>query len=82
MFVGRENELRQLKEALSNPLAKATLVYGRRRMGKTTLIREALKDSTAIRIMYRGIVQVSSRTISDISILVSRALGLGDIAFP
>ena len=82
MFVGREKELRQLKEALSNPLTKATLVYGRRRMGKTTLIREALKDSTAVRIMYRGIVQASSKTISDISILVSRALSLGDIAFP
>lgn len=51
-------------------------------MGKTTLIREALKDSTAVRIMYRGIVQVSSKTISDISILVSRALGLGEVTVP
>lgn len=51
-------------------------------MGKTTLIREALRDSTAVRIMYRGIVQVSSKTINDVSILVSRALGLGEISFP
>ena len=62
-------------------MAKATLVYGRRRMGKTTLIREALRGSTAVRIMYREIVQVSSKTISDVSILVSRALGLGEISF-
>lgn len=32
--------------------------------------------------MYRGIVQTSSRTISDVSLIVSRALGLGEIAFP
>ena len=42
-FYGREKELRQIKEALEDKAAKAILVYGRRRMGKTTLIKEAIK---------------------------------------
>ena len=42
MFVGRTEELRQLNEAFSRDHS-ATLVYGKRRVGKTTLIKRALE---------------------------------------
>ena len=44
MFVGRRNELSLLREEISSPRASLAIVYGRRRVGKSTLIREAIKE--------------------------------------
>lgn len=43
MFVGREKELKTIQDFLSN--RGALLIYGLRRVGKTTLINEAAKNS-------------------------------------
>ena len=43
MFVGRKNELNKIMDFLQNP--GSLLVYGLRRIGKTTLIKKALNDS-------------------------------------
>ncbi len=41
MFIGRENELKALSSELSSWKKKtAVLVYGKRRVGKSTLINE------------------------------------------
>ena len=44
MFVGREEELAEIKRTLETSRFEATLIYGRRRVGKTELIREALEN--------------------------------------
>ena len=45
MFVGRQRELNALTAELSNWKKKtAILVYGKRRVGKSTLIKEAAKS--------------------------------------
>ncbi len=44
-FVGRERERRAFDEFLRSPDAELVAVYGRRRVGKTFLIRELLRDS-------------------------------------
>ena len=45
MFIGREKELRQLNAELSSWKRKtAVLVYGKRRVGKSTLLSEAAKS--------------------------------------
>ena len=41
MLIGRVNEVRKLKDALSSASSEFIAVYGRRRVGKTYLIREA-----------------------------------------
>ena len=41
MIIGREEELRVLREALDSEYSSFLAVYGRRRIGKTFLIREA-----------------------------------------
>ena len=47
MFVGREEELKALSAELSAWKKKtAVLIYGKRRVGKSTLIREAAKAFT------------------------------------
>lgn len=43
MFIAREKELAELKHQFSGHERTAVLVYGKRRIGKSTLIREAAK---------------------------------------
>ena len=59
MFVGREVELQQLGEAFAQEHS-ATLVYGKRRVGKTTLIKQALLNQKKESLYYeciKGTVQ-------------------------
>ncbi len=44
MFIGREEECKQLKDFLEDNESKAALIYGVRRIGKTSLIRESIKN--------------------------------------
>lgn len=43
MFIGRESELIKLEKMYSTNEFQFAVIYGRRRVGKTTLIREFLK---------------------------------------
>ena len=45
-FYNRENEIRRLSKALSSTQAKLVVLYGRRRCGKSTLIRQILPDDS------------------------------------
>lgn len=51
MFIGREKELAIIKEALSKNTA-SVMVYGKRKIGKTTLITHALKEDSNKTIYY------------------------------
>ena len=44
MFIGRERELASLKEFYDKDGIGMTVIYGRRRIGKSTLITEFVKD--------------------------------------
>ena len=48
MFIGRKKELLELSDTLSSDKFEATLIYGRRRVGKTELINESLKIHQAL----------------------------------
>ena len=52
MFIGRKKELTELKEKINNNRFEAILLYGRRRIGKTELIKEATKSFDGIYIYY------------------------------
>lgn len=45
MIIGREHEIKKLKRALSSEYSEFIAVYGRRRVGKTFLIKEAFDYS-------------------------------------
>ena len=47
MFVGREHELSVLEETYNQSGFRMTVIYGRRRIGKSTLITEFIKDKKA-----------------------------------
>jgi AAA+ ATPase superfamily predicted ATPase len=44
MFYNRERELEKLNEVYSFPGSSFLVIYGRRRVGKTALVREFLRD--------------------------------------
>ena len=48
MFIGRERELKYLNEFYNKPGVGMTVIYGRRRIGKSTLISEFVKDKKKI----------------------------------
>ena len=53
MFVGRENELRELRKEFSDWNKKtAVLVYGKRRVGKSTLINKAADSFEGVVVNY------------------------------
>ncbi len=54
MFVARDKELTLINEILAKPSGSA-LIYGKRKVGKTTLITEALKSSKDKTIYYECI---------------------------
>lgn len=42
-FFGRENELKEISRAIESNRMEAILIYGRRRVGKTEIIKQAIK---------------------------------------
>ena len=52
MFIGREEELEELLEKIINDHFESILIYGRKRIGKTELIKEATKSANSKVIYY------------------------------
>ena len=48
MFIGRQQELAELARLYDTGRFQCAIVYGRRRVGKTSLINEFIKDKEAI----------------------------------
>ena len=59
MFIAREYEIKALKEALNSDRKCTILLYGRRRIGKTALVNEVLKDMDDAAIIYHEFHQVT-----------------------
>lgn len=57
MFIGRKKELSMILSQLNHEGLRAVLVYGRRRVGKTELIKEAIKQSNlpALNLLARNV---------------------------
>ncbi len=81
MFIGRQEELKKLKKEISSDKKSAVLIYGKRRIGKSTLIAEALKgfkgtviDHFCVQSSLEGNLELLSRS-------VSRALNMPQLSF-
>ena len=51
-FIGRDNEIKKLTEAFKNDRYEGILVYGRRRVGKTEMLKEAIRRSGLTSLYY------------------------------
>ena len=82
MFIGREKELRQLNAELSSWKRKtAVLVYGKRRVGKSTLLSEAAKSFEGVVINHMCVTSTFEGNMELIYRSVSEGLGLPNIRF-
>ena len=81
MFIGRERELVSLKEFYEKDGIGMTVIYGRRRIGKSTLITEFVKDKKNI--FYTATKVGKNRNLELFSSQVLELLmpGMGDISF-
>jgi len=79
MFVNRESELQTLQNEYNTPHSSLSVIYGRRRVGKTTLIREFIKDKPVI---YYYATEVNfSMQLRSFTKDIMELLGLSNIAF-
>lgn len=65
MFIGRKRELNDLNRRYRNGKFEFAVIYGRRRVGKTTLINEFVKDKEVI--FYTGIESNSKENLESLS---------------
>lgn len=59
MLTGREKEIQELRQAYDSDESKFVAVFGRRRIGKTYLVREVFQDNFAF--TYSGMAQASTK---------------------
>lgn len=62
MLIGRTKELRDLQQCLESPEAELVAVYGRRRVGKTFLIRRFIEQTDCIAFQFTGIQGAKLKT--------------------
>lgn len=74
MFIGRKKELQQIHQSLKTNKSSTILIYGRRRIGKTSLINEALKSYTGIKIVYTAIPDEIEKNTLNLSKLTGSIL--------
>jgi AAA+ ATPase superfamily predicted ATPase len=77
LFIGRQSELALLSAELTTDKSSLAIVYGRRRIGKSTLIREAIKDR--IHVFYQATRVTSSLNLESFKAEVAHALGADDL---
>ena len=65
MFVGREKELQKLNELYQSDQFEFVVFYGRRRVGKTTLIREFMQEKKGI--YYMAVEGAKKENLSGLS---------------
>ena len=74
MFIGRERELSKLNKMYQSEMFEFAVLYGRRRVGKTTLIREFMQDKDGI--FYMSIEGTKKENLQGLSKAVLSQDGL------
>ena len=59
MLIGREKEIQELRQAYDSEESKFVAIFGRRRIGKTYLVREVFHDKFAF--SYSGMAKASTK---------------------
>ena len=63
MFYGRIEELRELKKRYSSKKWEVGIVYGQRRIGKTSLILESVKNTKHIYLLCANTTEEDNKKI-------------------
>lgn len=80
-FIGRTEELKKLNKQYKEPGATATLIYGRRRVGKSELIKHFLQVSAIQGLYYECKQTTQENNVSTLSNLYAEQVNLPPFAF-
>lgn len=82
MFIGRNKEVEELQEMFKTDKMESALIYGRRRVGKTAIINEALKNCSDAIIIHYECKRVSLESnLEMLSSIFLKMLSLSEIKF-
>ena len=80
-FIGRVEELTKLNKNINSKKFNATLIFGRRRVGKSELIKHALENSNAVKIYYECKEVSEKSNVQGLSDILSEELNLPKLSF-
>lgn len=75
-FIGRKDELKMFEEAYSNDNYEGILIYGRRRIGKSELIKQSLKNSNIKSIYYECLEASEALNSNVLSLIIGKELNI------
>ncbi len=81
LFIGRKTELDKLNRMYENDRQDVTLIYGRRRVGKSELIRQFIRQHKEDALYYECKQTTEQNNAASLSTLISDQLGLPPLAF-
>lgn len=81
MFVGREEEIKQILTYLNKDTQENIVIYGRRRIGKSYLIKETLSRISKPYIFYQAKETSIEDNILSLSEIIAKQYNLGSITF-
>lgn len=80
-FVGRTAELKRLKKEMASEEMRMSLIYGRRRVGKSELVKQAIKESGIKSIYYECKQVTEASNVQSICNVISETLGLPKLGY-
>lgn len=80
-FWGRTNEQKKIQDMLLKKAQDVTLIYGRRRVGKSELIKECLRNSSIKSVYYECKQTTEMNNAESLASLISEVFALPPLAF-
>lgn len=80
-FIGREKQLQQLEGIINNDTLNTALIYGRRRVGKSELVKQAVKKSKAKAVYYECRQVAEASNVKNICDIVAEAFELPKLGY-
>ena len=80
-FYGREQQQKKLKRVLAKNELQVTLIYGRRRVGKSELIKQCLLSQNVPKLNYECKQTTEMNNVESLSALISENFGLPILGF-
>ena len=81
MFIGRTEEIKEIKEALDSLSFESIILFGRRRVGKTEIIKESIRDNKLPIVNYECKRTSSNYNLEMLTKVLVETLGYGPLKF-
>lgn len=80
-FIGRIEELKKLSKIINSENFTAALIFGRRRVGKSELVKYSLKENNEVKIYYECKEVSEKSNVQGLSDILSEELNLPQLKF-